>query len=100
MAVKRAREQGVICVVSAGNETMSTTNDPKNRVPKNMLNLTDNGAISSPSTGGFHLALHLPITQPQQVFGTVLSDENKNFILNLQQTKNLGTRQKSMNLFL
>lgn len=80
MAVKRAREQGVICVVSAGNETMSTTNDPKNRVPKNMLNLTDNGAIGSPSTGEFSFSVASSNNStPTGFFGTVLSDENKEF---------------------
>ncbi len=50
IAIKRAREQGVIVIVSAGNAGMSTTKDENQRIPTNDLDLRDNAAVGEPST--------------------------------------------------
>lgn len=50
IAIERARKEGVIVVVSAGNASMSTTSDEFQRIPTNDLELQDSAAVGEPST--------------------------------------------------
>ncbi|QMI86407.1 S8 family serine peptidase [Carnobacteriaceae bacterium zg-84] len=57
IAIKKARESGVLVVVSAGNAALSTTEDDHSRIPLNTLGLTDNAAVGSPSTAEHALSV-------------------------------------------
>lgn len=99
VAIKEAREQGVICVVSAGNEAMSTTKSPKSRIPTNDLNLVDNAAIGSPSAGehAFSVASSNNTT-PSSFFGTIIQGENKEFVFEIGTQKNLINKEKEFEI--
>lgn len=99
MAIKEAREQGVICVVSAGNEAMSTTKSAKSRIPTNDLNLRDNAALGSPSAGehAFSVASSNNST-PNSFFGTVLGSD-KEFAFEIGTNKSLINTQKEYEVF-
>lgn len=57
IAIQKAREAGVLVVVSAGNAALSTTSDDHSRIPLNTLGFTDNTAVGSPSTGEYALSV-------------------------------------------
>lgn len=50
IAIAKAREAGVVVVVSAGNAGLSTTSDEFQRIPTNDLMLKDTATVGEPST--------------------------------------------------
>lgn len=96
IAIKEARERGVICVVSAGNEAMSTTKSAKSRIPTNDLNLRDNAAIGAPSAGEHSFSVASSNnSSPSGFFGTVVGGENTDFTFEIGTNKDLINKEKN-----
>lgn len=57
IAVDKARQQGLMVVIAAGNEQMATSDNPFSRVPKNATNLKDNAVIATPGTASSALTV-------------------------------------------
>lgn len=95
MAIKKARENGVICVVSAGNSTMSTTDDTHSRFIKNNLKLTDNASIGSPSTGEYALSVASSNNSVATSFFGNIVDNNEQFYFQEGNLKDLWDREKN-----
>lgn len=57
IAIKKAKDAGVVVVISAGNAAISTTEDENTRIATNTLGLNDNAALGEPSTSPYAISV-------------------------------------------